>query len=144
MKQRGNGFYSLRFQILERDQFTCRYCGQCAPNVMLEVDHVIPVCEGGDDDPSNLITSCTACNRGKEGLRKRTIPPLQRIQSRTTMAGKIITALSDGALTALELRRATGAADEVLRTRLHKLRVRKIVGVTSGERPMKFFLNNQP
>ncbi len=66
-----NDWYALRFEILERDDFTCQYCGQHAPNVMLEVDHVIPVCEGGSDDRENLATACTACNRGKEGLRAR-------------------------------------------------------------------------
>jgi hypothetical protein len=65
------GWYRLRFQILKRDNFTCRYCGQYAPNVILEVDHVIPVCEGGTDDPDNLVTACMACNQGKEGLRPR-------------------------------------------------------------------------
>ena len=30
-----------------------------------EVDHIIPVSKGGDNDISNLITSCFDCNRGK-------------------------------------------------------------------------------
>jgi len=66
--------YALRWQVLERDNFTCQYCGQHAPNVQLEVDHVIPVSEGGDNSLDNLKTSCYACNRGKSGLsiiRKR-------------------------------------------------------------------------
>ena len=64
-----NGYYALRWQILERDKFTCQYCGQFAPNIQLEVDHVLPVEEGGTDNPENLKTSCYACNRGKSGLR---------------------------------------------------------------------------
>jgi len=59
------GSYKLRWAILERDKFTCQYCGQMAPNVKLEVDHIIPLTQGGTDDPKNLITSCYACNRGK-------------------------------------------------------------------------------
>ena len=62
------GYYALRWKILERDKFTCQYCGQKAPNVLLEVDHVIPVENGGTDDESNLITACWACNRGKNSL----------------------------------------------------------------------------
>ncbi len=62
------GYMALRWKILERDKFTCQYCGQHAPNVKLEVDHVIPVTDGGTDDPDNLKTSCYACNRGKSGL----------------------------------------------------------------------------
>lgn len=68
-KKRGSGYYALRWQILERDNFTCQYCGQFAPNVKLEVDHIISVEEGGIDEPDNLTTSCFACNRGKSALR---------------------------------------------------------------------------
>lgn len=56
---------SLRFQILRRDSFTCRYCGRSAPDVPLEVDHVIAEALGGSSDPSNLVTSCEECNGGK-------------------------------------------------------------------------------
>jgi len=64
-----NGYYALRWEVLERDNFTCQYCGQHAPNVKLEVDHVIPVEDGGKDEKDNLKTSCYACNRGRSGLR---------------------------------------------------------------------------
>ena len=58
-----------RWAVLERDGFTCRYCGQFAPNVQLEVDHVLAVVEGGGDDMENLVTACFSCNRGKEAYR---------------------------------------------------------------------------
>jgi 5-methylcytosine-specific restriction endonuclease McrA len=54
-----------RFEILKRDGFTCQYCGRKPPEVTLEVDHIFPVDKGGTNDPSNLITSCYDCNRGK-------------------------------------------------------------------------------
>lgn len=54
-----------RMMILERDNFTCQYCGRSAPEVALEVDHVIPVSKGGSDKPKNLITACRECNNGK-------------------------------------------------------------------------------
>lgn len=63
-----NGYYALRWKVLERDRFTCQYCGQKAPNVKLEVDHITPVEDGGTDEADNLTTSCWACNRGKSGL----------------------------------------------------------------------------
>ena len=66
-----SGYYALRWQVLERDKFTCQYCGQKAPDAKLEVDHVLPVVDGGDDSPSNLNTSCYACNRGRSGLSIR-------------------------------------------------------------------------
>lgn len=58
----------IRFEIFKRDSFTCRYCGKGSPKVVLEVDHIIPRCEGGTDDEMNLITSCFDCNRGKAGV----------------------------------------------------------------------------
>lgn len=63
------GYYALRWKIFERDNFTCQYCGQYAPNIRLEIDHVIPLEDDGTDDPSNLKTCCWACNHGKSGLR---------------------------------------------------------------------------
>lgn len=55
----------IRFEVFKRDSFTCQYCGAKAPDVILEVDHIIPVKEGGTDGIMNLITSCRDCNRGK-------------------------------------------------------------------------------
>ena len=55
----------LRFEVFKRDNFTCQYCGNMAPDVILEVDHINPVAEKGTNDIMNLITSCFNCNRGK-------------------------------------------------------------------------------
>ena len=65
MAKRKNLSKSVRFEVFKRDSFTCQYCGKSAPDVVLEVDHIIPVSKGGDNDISNLITSCFECNRGK-------------------------------------------------------------------------------
>lgn len=56
---------SQRFEIFRRDSFTCQYCGRSAPEVILEVDHLIPVAHGGTNDNLNLVTACRDCNRGK-------------------------------------------------------------------------------
>lgn len=56
----------LRFEILKRDEFKCRYCGRTeADGVKLHVDHVIAVALGGRNDPDNLATACADCNLGK-------------------------------------------------------------------------------
>lgn len=62
----------MRFDVLERDGFVCRYCGRKAPDVELEVDHIIPVCEGGPTVLDNLVTACKDCNRGKAGRELKT------------------------------------------------------------------------
>lgn len=58
-----------RFEVFKRDRFTCQYCGRMSPDVILEVDHIKPIAEGGTNKMINLITSCRDCNRGK-GKRK--------------------------------------------------------------------------
>ncbi|MEK0338211.1 MAG: HNH endonuclease, partial [Nitrosopumilus sp.] len=55
----------LRFEIFKRDEFTCQYCGRKSPEVILEVDHIIPKSKDGTDEKENLTTSCFECNRGK-------------------------------------------------------------------------------
>lgn len=56
---------SVRFEVFKRDSFTCQYCGQKSPDVVLEIDHITPVADGGDNDILNLVTACKACNAGK-------------------------------------------------------------------------------
>lgn len=55
----------IRFEVFKRDSFTCQYCGSKAPEVVLQVDHIVPVSKGGSDDLLNLVTSCKTCNSGK-------------------------------------------------------------------------------
>lgn len=54
-----------RYEVLRRDNHTCRYCGGHAPDVVLTIDHVVPRTLGGSDDPSNLVAACKDCNAGK-------------------------------------------------------------------------------
>ena len=54
-----------RFEVFKRDSFTCQYCGKSAPEVVLHVDHIKPVAEGGNNGMLNLITACAGCNLGK-------------------------------------------------------------------------------
>lgn len=56
---------ALRWELLVRDGFRCRYCGRSSPDVALAIDHIIPVARGGTDDPSNLTVACVDCNGGK-------------------------------------------------------------------------------
>ncbi len=55
----------VRFEVLKRDNFTCQYCGRRAPEVVLQMEHVIPVAKGGTDDIMNLVAGCFECNSGK-------------------------------------------------------------------------------
>jgi len=58
----------LRKQIKERDNYTCCQCGNSIheePNLLLEIDHIIPVSKGGLTQEDNLQTLCWKCNRSK-------------------------------------------------------------------------------
>ena len=58
----------LREQIKIRDNYTCQICGNSTykePNLLLEIDHIIPVSKGGKTTPENLQTLCWKCNRSK-------------------------------------------------------------------------------
>lgn len=62
-----------RFDIFERDNFTCQYCGEKPPQIVLVIDHIYPVSKGGKNDKDNLITSCFNCNSGKsDSIIKKT------------------------------------------------------------------------
>lgn len=58
----------LREFIKHRDNYTCCQCGNSTyaePNLLLEIDHIIPVSKGGLTEKSNLQTLCWKCNRSK-------------------------------------------------------------------------------
>ncbi len=67
-RQRGAMTADLREAIKQRDNYTCQMCGNSVlkePNLLLEVDHIIPVSEGGESSADNLQTLCWRCNRIK-------------------------------------------------------------------------------
>jgi hypothetical protein len=63
----------LRFRVLPRDGFRCRYCGATASDVQLVIDHVWPVVQGGGNEFENLVAACQPCNAGKADLEL--LPP---------------------------------------------------------------------
>ena len=72
----------VRFEVFKRDKFQCQYCGKKAPDVVLNVDHIDPVANGGTNEVINLITSCFDCNQGKKArlLSDDTVIQKQRKQ----------------------------------------------------------------
>ena len=67
----------LRFKVLYRDKFTCRFCGASPTKdtaVTLHVDHIIPWSKGGETSLNNLQTLCAKCNLGKSNLVLETLP----------------------------------------------------------------------
>lgn len=93
-----------RFEVFKRDRFTCGYCGNHPPDVLLEVDHVTPRAAGGTDAIENLVTACWDCNHGKsdrlldEGGRpavsKRTVAALEERLEQARAYVELLGALS--------------------------------------------------
>ncbi|MBQ8547283.1 MAG: HNH endonuclease [Lachnospiraceae bacterium] len=58
----------LRESVKKRDNYTCCSCGNsihAEPNLLLEIDHIIPIARGGCTVEENLQTLCWKCNRAK-------------------------------------------------------------------------------
>lgn len=76
-----------RFDVFKRDQFQCAYCGaHPSETVLLEVDHIHPVAEGGTNDIDNLVTACWDCNRGKGSGLLSSIP--QSLEEKAAMVAE--------------------------------------------------------
>lgn len=70
----------LRIEILTRDNYRCRIKGPHCQGVADQVDHIIPVEDGGPIfDPNNLRAACHVCNtwraqrqKSREGWKRST------------------------------------------------------------------------
>ena len=58
-----------RLAIYMRDNFVCQHCQldlkrslQIGRGLRIELDHLVPVSQGGGNEASNLVTSCSECN----------------------------------------------------------------------------------
>jgi hypothetical protein len=56
-----------RESVFQRDKFTCQYCGKQFKKIKLEIEHIIPKCQGGKSSWDNVVTSCGVCNDKKGG-----------------------------------------------------------------------------
>ncbi len=76
----------LRLRVIERDDQTCRYCGQLgtistAPDgEMWQIDRIVPGSQGGTYEDSNVVLACGRCNR-KRGDRMAPMTLLPNIDA---------------------------------------------------------------
>ncbi len=68
----------MRRQILAPNGYTCQVCGAgpnedsgCEPGrkCRLQIDHVVPISQGGTDDEKNLRAVCVYYNKDKANLK---------------------------------------------------------------------------
>jgi len=69
-----------RKNVFERDDHTCRGCGERKPtNEGLHCHHIVPLSEGGGNSFDNLITLCEDCHMSVHSSRQD--PPLRPLES---------------------------------------------------------------
>ncbi len=56
-----------RENVYLRDKNTCQYCGKKFSRAELNIDHVVPVSQGGGTTWDNVVCSCLLCNNRKGG-----------------------------------------------------------------------------
>lgn len=86
----------VRFNVLRRDGFKCRYCGRGSPEVILHLDHSKPHSAGGADTEDNLITACEACNIGKGAKIEVSMPVVTPAPDARGLVGLFGHSYSDG------------------------------------------------
>jgi len=52
---------AFRSYILNRDRYTCYFCGQYGDTI----DHLLPRAKGGHTTPMNCVCACNLCNQSK-------------------------------------------------------------------------------
>ena len=61
--------YKVKTQLLEDLDCKCYYCGISLEGSLYEIDHIIPVSNGGHQTHTdNLVVSCLQCNRSKSSM----------------------------------------------------------------------------
>ena len=60
-------------QIKKRDNYICLCCNKSGKGVRLQIDHIIPIFQGGRADVENSQTLCKECNmqKGKNAINFR-------------------------------------------------------------------------
>jgi 5-methylcytosine-specific restriction endonuclease McrA len=51
--------------VLNRDGYSCQYCGRSLSSAELTLDHVLPRCRGGKNTWENVVAACKPCNHRK-------------------------------------------------------------------------------
>ena len=75
----GRQWRKLRERIFIRDRFVCQICKAKGKLTAIELhgpnygvcDHIVPISQGGSDDPINLQTICQRCDKTKTQAESR-------------------------------------------------------------------------
>ena len=79
----------LRYKVLIRDHHRCQRCWE---ENLLEVHHIVALCDGGEDTIDNCITLCRPCHKEWEAIEIASKYPFEKWM-RHSPAWKIFLAL---------------------------------------------------
>lgn len=72
-RENGGSFTAVEWEQVKADQgYICPGCLLFEPDIVLTVDHIIPVSKGGTNDISNIQGLCGPCN-SRKGNRRWTL-----------------------------------------------------------------------
>lgn len=71
--RQGKKYDDMRRAIVDRDGWTCAYCGKVLTQETATIEHVLPLSRGGLDAIKNMVLACRSCNQeaGSLNIRKK-------------------------------------------------------------------------
>jgi len=87
-KQRYRISKKVRFEVFERDNYTCIYCNRKLGEdiTSLVIEHLEPYVYNQQNDIKNLVTSCVSCNHIKHSIIFKNIEQCKEYLYRTSKA----------------------------------------------------------
>jgi len=67
-------------RLLWKEQTNCFYCDKVLRLNNYNIDHKIPLCRGGNNEPANLVLTCGDCNDKKGWLTAEEFLNLKQIE----------------------------------------------------------------
>jgi len=65
-RSRSVGNYRMRMEVLHRADYACEACGTRGRR--LEIDHILPLADGGTSDTENMQALCRRCHIEKTAM----------------------------------------------------------------------------
>lgn len=84
---------TLRFAVLQRDEWICAYCWCVIGADNATVDHLVPASRGGKFEVRNLVAACNDCNGRRRDLSVRAFLTAESLRRGVTDVHRAVDAL---------------------------------------------------
>lgn len=130
---------SAKKQIFIRDKFECQYCGSKED---LEIDHIIPLSQGGNNEDSNLITACHRCNSLKGDKKLKDFLENNREIKFLDRVSKILDTLEEKEQEQYKEKEDISLYGEYHNVNLSKTQYNKLLGICLNENLLNELINS--